>query len=205
MRVLPLVVRLTAMLGFLGALPAFAHWKLERHLEPPKYTVFEAEHSDLNIDSVVLACENAGDARLLQLQIYLSTEGPLLPKGATPQQLKDAPRAEIAIDGRVFPVDLSFADTYAVLADEADQMFPRLSERLIDAMTMGRVMVLRFDLLAERAGQPGTFNGEAVIALQSGSDGATVSTVLGCATMTVGAASAKHNLRWSPLRLLDTR
>lgn len=205
MRVLPLVVRLAAMLGFLGAVPAFAHWKLERDVEPPRYTVFEAEHSNLNIDSVVLACEDAGDTRPLQLQIYLSTEGPLLPKGATPQQLKDDPHAEIAIDGRVFQVGLLFADTYAVLADETDQMFPRLSERLIDAMTTGKVMVLRFDLLAERAGQPNTFDGEAVIDLQSGSGGAAVSIVRGCATMTVGAASAKHILRWSPLRLLATR
>ena len=205
MRVLPLVVRLAAMLGFLGATPAFAHWKLDRDVEPPSYAVIEPEHSNLNIDSVVLACEDAGDARLLQLQIYLSTEGPLLPKGATPQQLKDDPRAEIAIDGRVFPIGLLFADTYAVLADETDQMFPRLSERLIDAMTTGRIMVLRFDLLSERAGQPATFDGEAVIALQSGSGGATVSTVRGCPTMTVGAASARHNLRWSLGVFLDTR
>lgn len=75
---------------------------------PPSYAVIEPESSDLNIDSVVLACEEAGDARVLQLQIYLSTEGPLMLKGATPQQLKDDPRAEIVIDGRVFPVALLF-------------------------------------------------------------------------------------------------
>jgi hypothetical protein len=189
MRALPVVVRLAAMLGFLGAIPALAHWKLERDVEPPSYAVIEPESSDLNIDSVVLACEETGDARVLQLQIYLSTEGPLLLKAATPQQLKDDPRAEIVIDGRVFPVGLLFADTYAVLADETDQMFPRLSEHLIDAMTTGRSMVLRFDLLAERAGQPASFDGEAVIALQSGSGVATVSAVRRCATMTVGAAS----------------
>ena len=190
MRALPAVVRLAAMLGFLGAIPASAHWKLEQDVELPSYAVIEPESSDLNIDSVVLACEEAGDARVLQLQIYLSTDGPLLLKGATPQQLKDDPRAEIVIDGRVFPVGLLFGDTYAVLGEETNQMFPRLSERLIDAMTTGRIMVLRFDLLAEHAGQPASFDGEAVIALHSVSGGATVSAVRRCATMTVGAASA---------------
>ena len=184
------------MLACLGAAPAaFADWKLERDVEPPSYAVIEPESSNLNIDSVVLACEEAGDARVLQLQIYLSTEGPLLPKGATPQQLKDDPRAEIAIDGHVFPVGLLFADNYAVLADETEQMFPRLSERLLDAMATGRIMVLRFDLLAERAGQPAAFDGEAVIALQAGSGGAAVSAVRRCATTTVGVASARHDRR----------
>lgn len=188
MGALPLVMRLAAMLGCLGSIPAFVHWKFERGAEPPSYVVIEPESSNLNIDSVVLVCEEAGDARVLQLQIYLSTEGPLLPKGATPQQLKGDPRAEIAIDGQVFPVALLFADTYALLADETDQRVPRLSKRLIDGMATGRIMVLRFDLLAERAGQPAAFDGEAVIALQPGSGDATVAAVRRCATMTVNAA-----------------
>ena len=194
MRALPMAVRLAAMLACLGAVPAFADWKLERDVDPPGYAVIEPESSNLNIDSVVLACEEAGDARVLQLQIYLSTEGPLSPKGAAPQQLKDDPRAEIAIDGRVFPVGLLFADNYAVLADETEHMFPRLSEGLLDAMATGRIMVLRFDLLAERAGQPAAFDGEAVIALREGEGGAAVSAVRRCAT-TVSVASVRHDRR----------
>ena len=183
MRALRGVVRLASMLACLGAAPAaFADWELEQDVEPPSYAVIEPESTNLNIDSVVLACEEAGDARVLQLQIYLSTEGPLLPKGVAPQRLKDDPRAEIAIDGHVFPVELLFADDYAVLADETEQMFPALSERLLDAMATGRIMVLRFDLLAERAGQPAAFDGEAVIALQAGAGGAAVSAVRRCAT-----------------------
>jgi hypothetical protein len=141
----------------------------------------------------VLACEEAGDPRVLQLQIYLSTDGPLLPTRATPQQLRGDPRAQIAIDGRVSPVDPLFADTYVVLTDETVQTFPRLSESLLDAMATGRIMALRFDLLAERAGQPAAFDGEAVIALQSGEERAAVSAVRRCATMTVDAASAGHD------------
>ena len=194
MRALPMTVRLAAMLACLGAVPAFADWKLERDVDPPGYAVVEPESSNLNIDSVVLACEEAGDSRVLQLQIYLSTEGPLSPIGAVPQPFKDDPRAEIAIDGRVFPVGLLFADNYAVLADETEHMFPRLSESLLDAMATGRIMVLRFDLLAERAGQPAAFDGEAVVALRDGEGGAAVSAVRRCAT-TVSVASVRHDRR----------
>jgi hypothetical protein len=183
---------LLAMLAGVGAAPAFAAWKLERDVEPPSYAVIEPESSNLNIDSVVLKCAAAGNATVLQLQIYLSTEGPLSPKGAAPQQLKDDPRAEIAIDGRVFPVGVFFADDYAVLADETEQRFPALSASLLDAMATGSVMVLRFDLLAERAGQPAAFNGEAVIALQANNSGAAVSAVRRCATP-VSVASARHD------------
>ena len=181
------------MLACLGAAPAFANWKLERGVEPPSYAVIEPESSNLNINRVVLACEEAGHVKILQLQIYLSTEGPLSPKGVESRRLKRDPRAEIVIDGRVFPVGILFADTYAVLADETEQMFRRLSESLLDAMATGKVMVLRFDLLAERSGQPATFDGEAVIALQPGSGGAAVSAVRRCATTTVSVASARHD------------
>lgn len=183
---------LLAMLAGVGAAPAFAAWKLERDVEPPSYAVIEPESSNLNIDSMVLKCAAAGNATVLQLQIYLSTEGPLSPKGAAPQQLKDDPLAEIAIDGRVFPVGICFADDYAVLADETEQRFPALSASLLDAMATGSVMVLRFDLLAERAGQPAAFDGEAVIALQANNSGAAVSAVRRGATP-VSVASARHD------------
>ncbi|MGZ5912238.1 MAG: hypothetical protein ACXWLB_20340, partial [Reyranella sp.] len=140
MRALPMAIWLLATLAGAGAAPAFAAWKLERDVEPPSYAVIEPESSNLNIDSVVLTCAAAGNATVLQLQIYLSTEGPLAPKGAAPQQLKDDPRAEIAIDGRVFPVGLFFADDFAVLADQTEQRSPALSEGLIDAMATGSVM-----------------------------------------------------------------
>jgi hypothetical protein len=185
---------LLAMLAGVGAAPAFAAWKFERDVEPPSYAVIEPEGANLNIDSVVLTCAAAGNATVLQLQIYLSTEGPLSPRGAASQQLKDDPRAEIAIDGRVFPVGIFFADDHAVLADETEQRFPALSEGLLDAMVTGSVMVLRFDLLAERAGQRAAFDGEAVIALNGDSGGAAVSAVRRCAT-TVSVASARYDHR----------
>jgi hypothetical protein len=194
MHALPMAVWLPAMLAGVGAVRAFAAWKLERDVEPPSYAVIEPESSNLNVDTVVLTCATAGDATVLQLQIYLSTEGPLSPKGTAPQQLKNDPRAEIAIDGRVFPLGIFFADDYAVLADETEQRFPALSASLLDAMATGSVMVLRFDLLAERAGQPAAFDGEAMIALQANNSGAAVSAVRRCATP-VSVASARHDHR----------
>jgi len=193
MRALPMaLVWLLAMLAGVGAAPVFAAWKLERDVEPPSYAVIEPERSNLNIDSVVLTCAAAGNATVLQLQIYLSTEGQLSPKDAAPGQLKDDPRAEIAIDGRVFPVGIFFADDYAVLADQTEQRSPALSEALLDAMATGSVMVLRFDLLAEPAGQPAAFDGEAVIALQPDSGGAAVTAVRRCVTP-IRVASARHD------------
>lgn len=191
------VVRLALILACFCATPSFAGtagkfegWEPEQGVDPPSYAVIDPQSTDVNIDSVVLACEEAGHRRVLQLQIYLSTEGPLAPKGVLPQRLKDDPRAEIAIDGRIFPVAILFADDYAVLADETEQMIPQLSERLLDAMEKGRIMVLHFDLVAELAGQPAAFDGEAVIALQAGGGGKAVSAVRRCATA-VGVASAR--------------
>src|ERR1700730_15949293 len=170
MRGLHKAVRLALMLACLGAASSFGGmpsgtfggWEIEQGVEPSSYAVINPVSTNLNIDSVVLACEEAEDRKVLQLQIYLSTEGPLAPKGVESQLRKDNPRAEIAIDGRVFPVGILFADDYALLADDTAKMFPLLSEPLLDAMQTGRTMVLRFDLFAERAGQSATFDGEAV-------------------------------------------
>jgi hypothetical protein len=160
---------------------AVVGWKLEPGVDPPSYAVIDPTRTNLNVDSVVLACEEIGDGRGLQLQLYLSTEGPLAPKGVLPRGLKDEPRAEIEIDGRGFPAGLYFADDYVVLADEIKGMFPVLSDRLLDAMESGRTMVLRFDLLSEPVGQPASVDGELVIGLQAGRGGAAVATVRRCA------------------------
>jgi hypothetical protein len=171
-----------------------AGWRVEQGVEVPSYAVTEPARTNLNIDSVVLACEEAADSKVLQLQLYLTNEGPLLPTGAAPDRLKEDPRAEILIDGRVFPTDILFAGEYVVLADGRQGAFPLLSDRLLDAMQAGRRMVLRFDLLAERPGQPAAFDGEAVIDLRSGAGSGAVTALRRCAGPTsdrsVGAALA---------------
>jgi hypothetical protein len=136
--------RLFALLACLSAIASVAdaageapeRWKLERGVELPSYAVIEPVRTNLNIDIVVLVCEEAEDRNNLQLQIYPLTGDRLIPKGFTPRQLKADPRAEIMIDGRVFPVGLLFADDYVVLAD-AEGVHPLLSEPLLDAIRHG--------------------------------------------------------------------
>lgn len=157
-----------------------AGWTAERDVDAPSYAYAEPRRSDLNIDTVVLACEPADDGRVLQLQLYLVNDGPLIPANATANRLKTHPRAEISIDGKVFPVELLFAGDHVVLADETDRMYPRVSERLLDALEEGRLMSLRFDLLAESELQPAALDGEAVVELRDAGSGSAVAAVRRC-------------------------
>lgn len=155
-----------------------AAWKVEENVDIPSYAVTEPTSSNLNIDAVVLMCEATDDVRVLQLKVYLTDDGPLRPNGVAPEKLKADPRAEISVDGQVFPVNILFADEFAVLADGEHDRFPLLSDRLLDAMAKGSRMVLRFDLAGEQPGQTAAFDGEAQIELGA----AAISAVRRCAT-----------------------
>ncbi|HQS14021.1 hypothetical protein [Reyranella sp.] len=168
-----------------GDLDAHAGWTLEQGVDLPSYALIEPRSRNLNLDALVLACEPANDHRILQLQLYLTNDGPLMPDGVAAGRAKHDPRAEIVIDDQVFPVGLLFAEDHVVLSDETREMFPRLSERLLDAIEQGTTMQLRFDLVAEPTGEPAAFDGEAVIDLQAGPAqmrGAAVAAVRRCAT-----------------------
>jgi hypothetical protein len=154
-----------ALVALLIGAECSAAWKLEENVGTPSYAVTEPTSSNLNIDSVVLMCEATGGERVLQLKVYLTDDGPLRPNGVAPEKLKADPRAEISVDGKVFPVAILFADEFAVLADDEHEHFPLLSDRLLDAMMTGKRMVLRFDLAAEPPGQAAAFDAEAKIEL----------------------------------------
>ena len=156
-------------------------WRLEEGVSAPSYAVAEPASSNLNIDVVALVCEEAGTERGLQLQVYLSTPGPLLPNGASPQRLKETARAEISIDGQAFPADILFAADRVVLADSRRQRAPVLSEPLIEAMQAGKTMLLRFDLVGERPGAAAALDGEATIDLRAGAGSQAVAAVRRCA------------------------
>ena len=182
-----IVLRLCFVPVLAGTLDANGNggWTTEPGLDQPSYAVVEPRSRNLNIDVVVLACEQADDRRILQLQLYLTNDGPLMPDGVEARRAKSHPRAEIAIDDHVFPVGLLFAEDHVVLSDETHETFPRLSARLLDAMEDGTTMRLRFDLAAEPVGQPAAFDGEAVVDLQTGSAGPrgeAVAAVRRCAT-----------------------
>lgn len=147
-------------------------WVTEPGVDPPGYAVADPIESNLDIDAVVLMCNESGKRRYLVLEIYPSTLGPLLPAGADPAKLKERPGVEIAVDGRVFPAELLFADSYAVVADSHLDLAPSISaasvsDALLDAMQDGKSMVLRFDLLEEKEGQP-RFDAEVALDLRAG-------------------------------------
>ena len=172
-------------LAVAGESKAGSGWAVEQGIDPPSYALIEPRSRDLNLDVVVLACEPAEDRRVLQLQLYLTNDGPLMPDGVAAGRAKGDPRAQIVIDDHVYPVDLLFAEDHVVLSDETQAMFPRLSERLLDAIEQGTTMRLRFDLVAEMPGRPAAFDGEAVIDLQEGPTamrGKAVAAVRRCAT-----------------------
>ena len=166
-------------------LDAHAGWTLEQGVDLPSYALIEPRSRNLNLDVLVLACEPANDHRILQLQLYLTNDGPLMPDGVAAARAKHDPRAEIVIDDQVFPVGLLFAEDHVVLSDETREMFPRLSERLLDAIEQGTTMQLRFDLVEEPAGQSPAFDAEAMVDLQAGPAemrGRPVAAVRRCAT-----------------------
>lgn len=162
-----IAVTLALVVSFLVGKDGIAAWKAEEGVALPSYAVTEPTSSNLNIDVVVLMCEAAGDANVLQLKLYLTDDGPLRPNGVTAERLKADPRVEVSVDGRVFPVSILFADEFAVLADSEHDRFPALSDGLLDAMASGKQMLVRFDLVDEKPGQPAAFDGEAVIDLGS--------------------------------------
>lgn len=182
-----------------GKLDNDAGWSLEQGVDLPSYALIEPRSRNLNLDVVVLACEPAEAHRVLQLQLYLTNDGPLMPDGVATGRAKHDPRAEIIIDEHVFPVGLVFAEDHVVMSDETRQMFPRLSERLLDAIEQGTTMRLRFDLVGEPAGQPAAFDAEAVVDLQAGpadARGKAVAAVRRCAQgrapQNVALASPKY-------------
>ncbi len=182
-----------------GDIDASAGWTPEQGVDPPSYALIQPRSRNLNLDVVVLACEQADDRRILQLQLYLTNEGPLMPDGVTAERAKRDPRAEIVIDDHVFPVGLLFAEDHVVLSDETREMFPGVSEQLLDAIEQGTTMRLKFDLVAEPAGQPAAFEGEAVLDLRAGpagTRGKTVAAVRRCATgpapQNLALASPRH-------------
>jgi hypothetical protein len=156
-------------------------WEIEQGVEVPSYAVAEPTATDLNIDTVVLGCEQAGKSRGLQLQLYLSDDGRLRPLRGSPEELRDDPRARISIDGQQYPVTLMFADDHVLLADSLTGTFPRLSDPIIGAMQTGRTMILQFELLAPRPGRPAGFDSNATLDLVPAGAGEAIAAMKRCA------------------------
>ena len=155
-------------------------WELERDVDTPSYAVTEPASTNLNIDSVVLSCEQGPSRRGLQLRLYLWGDRSLTPLGAG-KDLKDDPTVDLIIDGLSHSAHLLFADNFVVVADSADGAMPLLSDALLDVLQAGRQMELRFQLVNVEQGHAPAFDGIAVVELQAGPGGAAVAAVRRCA------------------------
>lgn len=131
----------------------------------PRYAAIEPASTNLDIDTVLLVCEQGSDGPFLQLQLYQTEEGFLSPTYDHSAPTKEVPRADITIDGQHFAATLQLGENYAVLGDDRDGDSPKLSDRLVRTLESGKTMKLRIDLLAETSGPP-AFDTEAVIDLQ---------------------------------------
>lgn len=165
--------------GAADARPPAGGWDLEQDVEAPSYAFAEPTSTDLNIDTVVLSCEQGPSRRGLQLRLYLRGEGPLAPKSGG--VLKGDPALELVIDGKTHAAQLLFADTFVVVADSADGTMPLLSHKLLDALQSGRRMDLRFDLVQEAKGHAPIADGTTMLDLRAGRGSAAVATVRRCA------------------------
>ena len=158
---------------------AMGGWTLETDVDQPTYAFAEPASSDLNIDTVVLSCEQGPARSGLQLRLYLTGSGPLMPASAGVP--KADPRFEIAVDGVRHEARLLFADSFVVVADTEDGATPLLSDRLVRALQRGRKLELSFDLVQEPADQAAAFDGRATVELQAGRGGAAVAALRHCA------------------------
>jgi hypothetical protein len=161
-----------------GRIPA-PGWELERDVEAPSYALAEPANTDLNVDSLVLSCEQGPRRRGLQLRLYLSEVGPLAPRGAV--ELRDDPTVELAIDDVSHAAQLLFADDFVVVADSTDGAMALLSDTLLDALQGGRRMELRFRLVNAARGPAPPFDGIVAVDLQAGPGRAAVAAVRRCA------------------------
>lgn len=145
--------------------PAATGWDLEKDVDVPSYAVAEPANADVDIDTIVLTCEQGQRRPGLQLRLYPMDGGP-----RASADTKD-PTLDFAVDGVRYAVQLLFAGSFMVVADSADGAVPLLSEALLDAIQAGRRMELRFS----------SADSLTIVDLQAGRGGAAVAAVRRCA------------------------
>ena len=92
-------------------------WQLESGVDRPTYAIISPTAADIDVVTIVLACNEAGSLQALQLVLYPSGSLPLIPAGATASDLRVDPRLQLSVDDRVYPVSMFFADDHIVVAD----------------------------------------------------------------------------------------
>lgn len=172
------IFAIVTLAGSLASAASESGWALVRQDESPRiYAITKSMRTNLNLAAVVLACEQIERRNSVQLQLYPSNQEPILPAGASPEDMKEEPRAELAIDDRSYPVQVAFGGDYALVMDVVDGDLPVLSTRLLEALEAGKNLRLRFDLVREAKGQPASFDGDVEIDLQAGEGTSALATV----------------------------
>lgn len=156
--------------------PAGAGWTLKDGEGQSLYAVVAPSSATLNVKAVVLACEVVSGGRGLHFQLYPATPGPLLPNGATREQLKDDPSVRLEIDGEISAAQLDFAGDFAVVYNQVAGGLPTMTPALGNALERGNKLTLRFDLVRDQAGtQP--FDAYAVVDLKSAKGASSIAAV----------------------------
>jgi hypothetical protein len=163
-------------------------WELQQTAGQPAFATATPSSTNLNIESVVLACEQADDGDVLQLQLYPIGDDVSI-RAIGPPEWSYGRRAEIKVDGKVFLASVLFADDHVVLANETRGRFPMLSEPLLDAMMTGRTMSLRVSLDMETISRDRGVDGYATVDLRAGQGSNAVASLRRCANPT----RAEHN------------
>lgn len=154
-----------------------AGWSLRDGEGASLYALSAPSERSLNLKAVVLACEVIEGRKILQIQLYPDSLGPLLPKGAKREQVRDEPSVELEVDGAVQPpVQLLFGGDYAIVIDQIEGVLPFLSQPIADKVEHGKRLVLRFDLIKDKPGSP-QFDAEASVDLQAGDGGKAIAAV----------------------------
>lgn len=178
MRLAGHIIAVVTLAGSLASAASEAGWTLVRQDETPRiYAITKSMRTNLNLAAVVLACEQTEGRNSVQLQLYPSNQEPILPAGASPEDMKDEPRAELAIDDRSYAVQVAFGGDYAIVMDNVDGDLPVLSAKLLEALETGKSLRLRFDLVREAAGQPASFDGDVEIDLHAGEGTGALATI----------------------------
>jgi hypothetical protein len=155
-----------------------AGWQLERDVDFPTYAFLEPTTSDLDIDVMVLSCEQTGRKVGLQLRLYPSEPGPLRSSHSAPVDLES--EIVIEIDGRRHAAQLLFADDFVVVADASDGAVPVLSASLVASLQTGRHLMMKLRMVKASPSSIPTPPFRIIAELQAGIGGTAVNTLRRC-------------------------
>ena len=161
-------------------------WQLEFGLDRSPFAFISPTTANVDVETIVLTCNETGRSQALQLELYPAGPLPLIPSGSTAEDLRADPHLQLSIDNRIYPVSMFFAGDRIVVADTAVGRTPGVSEALFAALRKGNELRLRFQLLPEHPGTRGhSYDGELIVELQAGRGGAALDAFRNCHPDTV--------------------